>query len=119
MNSPSKSEGDQDYETVLVRQDRWNLRVWLVGVVILGLVVSSWFDALWALFTIAPLMVLNTVVHAWQARRTIRMGYVVRGQAMASGVWLMLAVTTALTAVFWVQVRYGLWFTQYFREGYH
>lgn len=118
MTRPSGPEDENSYENMLVREDRSNVRVGLILTAVLGLGLSSFFDAVRALFLVTPLMLFNTALYGWNIYRMIRTGYVVRGKAMIGNLWRVLAATLILGFTFWVQARYGLWFSQYLRDGF-
>lgn len=103
---------DTSYEGLLAREDAGDRGAWIILTLVIGVLLSLWFDRLGVLFRIGGLLLLSCPVVLAYGFGLVQSGYEVRGRAMIRRAWRPVAAFCLLAAILWVQNLFGLSFDQ-------
>lgn len=105
-------EPDTSYEGLLAREDAGDRGAWIIVTLVIGVLLSLWFDRLGLFFRIGGVLLLSCPVSLAYGFSLVQSGYEVRGRAMIRRAWRPIAAFCLLAAILWVQNQFSLSFDQ-------
>lgn len=106
------SDDRQSYESVLAAEDTRNRRIQVIFGLVGAVGLSLYFRTAHVYGLLAVLVMWRIVSDFLGGRRTVAMGYEVRGTAQSRGAIEWLICLLVLGAAFFIQSEFSLWFAQ-------